>query len=232
MTQNKTYGLIIAKDYWGTVKGVETALRFRDFLVNHNIIHESDIRLLVGDDVHVQSVLTEFKLLLTKLNEADTTCIAYMIGHGNIMSVADSKDPDHMEVCYQLPDGNVDEEELTEIADESGMTSTSKLVLISDHCSSGTLLDEPLTTSGCNWIDIASCQRYEDSYTTDVGNIMTYCLIEALEKHPDDISVIKTILLKDLLVEEMKNSFIGELQNPCITVSHPDMWDAKCFSST
>jgi hypothetical protein len=50
-------------------------------------------------------------------------------------------------------------------------------VLVSDNCSSGTMIDP-----GCrgNWVNIASSQAWQDSLTSGDGNVMSCVLLEYL----------------------------------------------------
>jgi glycosylphosphatidylinositol transamidase (GPIT) subunit GPI8 len=226
--QSNTHALFVGRDYWGTVLGVQTALKFKNFLVSKNVVKEENVTVLLGNDVNVSSVTTHFSNICAKLNEPNTTVIIYMVGHGNQVCDVSGDEPDSRDEVYQLPDGNILDDTLTQIVDSQNIPLSSKLLLVTDFCSSGTMLDERLSGPLCNWINISSSMDYEDSYASDEGNVMTACLISVLEKI-DDIKSITAQEIRMLLVSEIKESFIGELQHPWVCVSHPAMWDRKIF---
>jgi hypothetical protein len=220
------YCLVIAKDYWGTLMAVETGKKIYDFFISYELINGEHSTFVIGDSVSCSSVISSYKDNIQRLKEPNTILYVVMIGHGNQISDINSDELDGKDEIYQLPDGNITDDLLTNIIDEDIMDSTSLLVLISDHCSSGTMLDRHLISKS-NWVNIASSLDYEDSYSSGEGNVMINCLLSVLDKEKDNIHELTILDIKNKLDIEMKESFIGELQHSCVSVSDDTIWDRK-----
>lgn len=222
-----TYCLVAAKDYWGTCRGEYTAKTFTDFLVQYNVISEAKTKQLVGTELTAPRFIQEFQSILTKLHQPNTTVIVVTIGHGNQFVDVDGDESDGMDEGFQLPDGVVLDDTLTRLMNATEIHQTSKLLLISDHCSSGTMLDRKSTKVGQRWISISSSLPNEDSLATGDGNVMLCCLMTYLRSQ--NLSNLTAIQLKKGLEDEMLNSFAGELQHPIVSVSDDIMWDTFVF---
>ena len=222
------YALIIAKDYWGTIKGVETGMKFAHFLRDHKIVCEQNIEYLLQESVNANSVISSLKDIVSKLSIDNTIVYVYMIGHGNEIRDSNGDEADGLDEVYQLPDGNVADDTISDIILSSNACDTSLLVLVSDHCSSGTMIDATIENKGVHWLNISSSQSFEDSYTSGDGNIMTACLMNLLRK--SNLNSYKVSAIIPDLSEEMKSSFIGDLQHPCISVSDPSVMTKYPFS--
>jgi hypothetical protein len=70
---------------------------------------------------------------------------------------------------------------------------------------------------------------YEDSFSSGDGNVMIFVLISLLEKEKDNLCNLSVIDLKTKLELAMKESFIGDLQHPCVSVSDDLIWNKKLF---
>jgi hypothetical protein len=210
--------LLIAKDYWGTCKAVDTARNLETELCKHTFF--SSTIELINDVVNAESVKAAFSQLCMTLSLPEQVGIVYMIGHGNQIPDNDKDEEDGMDEVYQLPDGNVEDDTLTGYVNQ--IDPSSKIILISDHCSSGTMFDKNKTKDGINWVSISSSLPYEDSYTSGDGNAMTSSLISVLGKTGIKLTVRD---LNKELIQNMKDSWVGELQHPCITVSNDTLWD-------
>ena len=219
----RSYLLAIAKDYWGTIKAVDTAVNLVDFFVKNKLVDINDVHDSFQDDIpNVRHKLHDFVQLL---QEPFTVGYIVMVGHGNQIPDANGDEQDGLDEVYQAPDGTISDDEMTQLA--NSIHDDSLLVLVSDHCSSGTMLD---SSDSCtkSWVNIASSLPYEDSYTSGDGNVMTGCLLEVLKKHDLEQGITVDDLDK-CLVEEMKNSFIGELQHSMVSVSRTMVRDMKIF---
>ncbi len=218
----KQIGFFIAKDYWGTQKAVESAKSLQ------NVMNLTETYTLFGDEVNCRSVIEMFKTSMNYLQNEDTIVYVIMVGHGNnIQDMNGDETSDGMDECYQLPDGNILDDMLVDLLPEpKNGNSNSLFVLISDHCSSGTMLDTNSKNESINWVNISSSRADEDSYTTGDGNVMTMCLISILKDSTRPITINR---LTDLLMTRM-NDFIGDLQHCCISYSNEKVKEMKiCF---
>jgi len=233
------YLLTISKDYWNTLTSESIAKDFSTKLSTLINIPPSNIHYLIGNDVTLLNVKnTLYTFIKTSLlnSTKDSKLYIYINGHGN--QVPDSNGDeliqqnyinespiDNNDEIYQLPDGNLIDDELTEILDkavyDSGIQYRPFIFLISDHCSSGSMLDK--TQRYFDWASIGSSLDYQDSFVTGDGNVMTWCLINVLYKHKDTLPTLTAFSLFTLLHNEMKNSFIGQLQSPTFHISHTDI---------
>lgn len=236
------YLLVISKDYWGTCKSVDTAELFSKKFSECIGIPEENIDYLLGNDVNAKSVKDKlYKFVYTTLlnNNYNPIIYIYMNGHGNQIidengdSISECEsEEDQMDEVYQLPDGNVVDDEITNIIDNAIFNSNCierpKIILFSDHCSSGSMIDN--TSKYYDWISFGSCQDYQDSYVSGDGNVMTINLLNVLESNVSILSNITTNEFFKLLDKEMKGSFIGEIQTCTLNASHKDMFTYKIFS--
>jgi hypothetical protein len=227
----KSHALIIAKDYWGTQMAIPTAEMYIRFLNDNLFVSIENTNVIVGDNVSQSSVLFNYNNILQNLKEPDTLVIIVMIGHGNQINDNNGDEIDGRDEIYQLPNGNITDDQLTNSINSINMSDSSLCVLISDHCSSGTMLDSQSANKGVNWVNIASSLDYEDSYSSGEGNVMSYCLINMLTRELKDHN-LHTITIADIrekLDNEMKSSFIGDLQHSCVSVSNDNVLRVKLF---
>lgn len=234
--------LVISKNYWGANTSEKSAHDFLNKFVEIIHIKKSNCVSMIGEDVNVNSVKnilynTVFNIL--KNNTFNQILYIYMNGHGNQVydTNEDEKSPieegetikDNMDEIYQLPDGIILDDEITDIIEKAVKDSCGEnrltIVLISDHCSSGSMIDKKLTSY--DWVTIGSSFDNQDSYITGDGNVMTNNLLNVLQKI--DISNTNTMLFYRLLTEEMKSSFIGDIQTATLHVSDPKMFIKLLF---
>ena len=142
-----------------------------------------------------------------------------------------------LDEIYQLPDGNLIDDEITDILTNAvknkQLTISSQnyikpfVFLISDHCSSGSMIDNlPNKDDVFNWITIGSSLDNQDSLMTGDGNVMTINFLNLLSKINNDISAIE---FNSLLQKEMKESFVGDLQTATFHISNKEMLGYKLF---
>jgi hypothetical protein len=221
--------LVIAKDYWGTCLAIETANRLYNTLLKRNIVNANKSKFLLGDCVSVSSIKHLLEEMIPNLTEPNKKLLVIMVGHGNQITDMNSDESDNLDEIYQLPDGNLSDDYLTSALKSVPIHESSLLILISDHCSSGTMLDRNDFDNEMktNWVNISSSLPYEDSYTSGDGNVMSYCLMQLLNDEAIHKYTVEDISKK--LSDEMKNSFIGELQHICVTVSRDEIWKTLLF---
>lgn len=235
--------LVISKNYWGANTSEKSAYDFLNIFVRIIDIKESNCISIIGENVNVTNVKnalynTVFNIL--KDNTFNQILYIYMNGHGNQIydtnqdeksAIEESETiKDNMDEIYQLPDGIILDDEITDIIEkavrDSGGENRLTIILISDHCSSGSMIDKKPTSY--DWITIGSSLDNQDSYITGDGNVMTNNLLNILQKI--DVSTCNTMLFYRLLTEEMKNSFIGDIQTATLHVSHPKMFTKLLFN--
>lgn len=240
------YLLVISKDYWGTQTSEKIATDFSKQLATQIHIPDNHITHLIGNNVSLQKVKdTIYSFINTSLldNPHEPKLYIYINGHGNqtidangdeVTQVVDSNETniDGQDELYQLPDGNLIDDELTGIIDNAVLHSSAFsrpfVCIISDHCSSGSMIDK--TQMYYDWISIGSSLDNQDSFVSGDGNVMTYCLMNVLEANKDILSEMTALNLFTFLNNEMKSSFIGELQSPTFHISHSSMMNIKLFN--
>lgn len=240
------YLLVISKDYWGTQTSEKIATDFSKQLATQINIPDNHITHLIGNNVSLQKVKdTIYSFINTSLldNPYEPKLYIYINGHGNqtmdangdeITQTIDSNETniDDQDELYQLPDGNLVDDELTRIIDNAVLHSSAFsrpfVCIISDHCSSGSMIDK--TQMYFDWISIGSSLDNQDSFVSGDGNVMTYCLMNVLEANKDILSEMTALNLFTFLNNEMKNSFIGELQSPTFHISHSSLMNIKLFN--
>lgn len=202
-----THFLVAAKDYWGTTAAVKTANMYVELA---RALGGSCVSLL-GDGLTVARFLEAYRAVLGNLKEPGSRVIVVTIGHGNQFADADGDEADGKDEGWQLPDGVVLDDTFTRMAAEAPCAEGSLFVLVSDHCSSGTMID-PSCGPGGSWANIASSQPWQDSLASGEGNVMSCMLLEYLRS--------KTPTIEQLSTEfpaYMASSWVGDLQIPLVT---------------
>lgn len=240
------YLLVISKDYWGTQTSEQIAKSFSEQLSNLISIPQSHIKHLIGNDVSLTRVKDTIYTFVNQAlldNPHEPKLYIYINGHGNQTMDANGDELqtnteinethiDGQDELYQLPDGNLVDDELTRIIDNAVLNSNAFsrpfVCIISDHCSSGSMIDK--SQLYYDWISIGSSLDNQDSFVSGDGNVMTFCLMNVLETNKENLSELTSLNIFTLLSEEMKNSFIGELQSPTFHISHSSMMNFKLFN--
>lgn len=229
------YLLVISRDYWGTISSESTALRFMDkFRVCAGIV-EKNVMKLFGNEVtvsNVKKVISNAVKNALGLDVKRPRLYIYMNGHGNQVGDVNGDERngicngesliDEMDEVYQLPDGNVLDDDITEVINcavkESGCDDKKLMViLISDHCSSGSMIDK--VNVEFDWVSIGSSMDNQDSYVTGDGNVMTNVLLDVL----CDIKGCVVLECYRRLDKGIRESFIGEMQVCTLHVSCESM---------
>jgi hypothetical protein len=238
--------LTISKNYWGANTSERCATTFSTKFSTLLSIPSNQITTLIGNDVTlatVKTTISQFVYDALLNNHYQPILYIYINGHGNQIVDANGDEiqqdinieetpVDAQDELYQLPDGNLVDDELTNIINNAVYCAQALdrplVVLISDHCSSGSMLDK-IHISWFDWISFGSSTDTEDSYITGDGNVMTMNLLNVMENNKDKLHDLTAIEFYQLLDKEMKNSFIGELQHATIHVSNRILMDIKPF---
>lgn len=229
------YLLVISKDYWGTQTSENIAHNFSNQLATLLSIPQNQITQLIGNNVSLNSVKeTIYSFVHNSLLENPILphLYIYINGHGNQTIDANGDEIDRQDELYQLPDGNLVDDELTSLLDTAVFNSSAferpLICIISDHCSSGSMIDK--TQLYFDWVSFGSSLDNQDSFVSGDGNVMTFCLMQVLEANKDILKQLTVLQLFDLLHNEMKNSFIGELQTPTLHISNNSLMNYTLFN--
>lgn len=240
------YLLVISKDYWGTQSSENIANAFSKQLSSLINIPSNNITHLIGNDVNLTKLKDALYTFVNKSlldNAHEPRLYIYINGHGNQTMDANGDEIkqnienleisiDGQDELYQLPDGNLIDDEFTQIIDNGVLNSSTfvrpVICIISDHCSSGSMIDK--THLYFDWISIGSSLDNQDSFVNGDGNVMTQCLMNVLDTNKNTLNHMTPLRLFTLLDNEMKTSFIGELQSPTFHVSHSSMINFNIFS--
>jgi hypothetical protein len=232
--------LVISKNYWGANTSELTGLKLIDKFTDVIGIQMENVMSLIGNDVNVVSVKNVLYNSVYKAmsinNITRPVIYIYINGHGNQVNDINGDENtsilqgetirDNLDEIYQLPDGNIVDDEITDIIDKAVIDSGCKyrllVVLISDHCSSGSMIDNKPVNY--DWITIGSSLDYQDSYITGDGNVMTCNMLGIFDKYNREISSYTAEYFYKLLDEEMKGSFIGDIQSCTFHVSSESMF--------
>lgn len=233
--------LIISKNYWGANMSEKTANRVKQ--VFSKITDDDKIDYLMGNCVNINTIKKKLEDWVSSKYKTSKIMFIYINGHGNQIRDNNGEESDNLDELLQLPDGNILDDEFTEtinkcinidrgnkyinLEDKNGKPI---VFLISDHCSSGSMLDKRNDLK-YNWITIGSSLDNQDSLMTGDGNVMTIFLLDIM----DDL--IKNNKIKDITTDELFNelkktmleSFVGEIQIPTLNVSSEEMRNIKPF---
>jgi hypothetical protein len=247
--------LIISKNYWGADKSVDSAIKFQTIFSNYLNINSKNIYTLYNSNVTVNSIkkiLYDFIFNNYSINNQNKFYI-YINGHGNQISDNNNDEShpilsyesikDNLDEIYQLPDGHIIDDEITNIfikaikdkINNENNTNIFKpfICLFSDHCSSGSMLDNISNNQDnvFDWISFGSSLDNQDSLMSGDGNVMTINLLNLLTKlkEQDTINKLTTLQFNELLQKEMKESFIGDLQTATLHVCNKKMLTYKLF---
>jgi hypothetical protein len=234
--------IVISKNYWGANTSEKAAYYFLETFSEFMDIPTQNRISLFGNDVNVNSVKNILYDTICNLPETTNTLFVYMNGHGNQTSDTNGDEmktsvninetpKDSLDELYQLPDGSIIDDELTHLMNNAVQSNINlstispkriKIFLISDHCSSGSMIDN-LPDLAFDWISIGSSLDYQDSYITGDGNVMTINLINVLKKNREIVKKSNVLDFYKLLDTEMIQSFIGDIQTCTIHVSSEEM---------
>jgi hypothetical protein len=227
--------LIIARDYWGTQTGVSTADLFADFLVRDAGLGApgASVTRLTGPDVTVPTVRSAITDFVARVNASPPSVgYVYLAGHGGQVPDGDGSEDDGCDEVFALPDGNLTDDWLAH-ALSSVTDPRSLVVVVSDHCSSGSMLDRGGgggAAGGGRWVSVGSSLDREDSYAGGDGNIMTVALVAYLRSlGPAALAALDAVALAEGLASAMLASYIGDLQHASVAAASDACWRAPLF---
>lgn len=222
--------IIIAKDYWGTLQAEATAGRVAAFMKDR--VGVTSIETLAGARVTVPAVRAAIEGCVQGLS-AGSRLYIFMLGHGNQITDLDGDESDGRDEAYQLPDGYVTDDWITDAL--VGAPASASVILVSDHCSSGSMIDAKRAARNgtqVGWFALGGCQDHEDAMMSSEGNVMLTHLLALLASLSD--ADLRALTLGDLarnLDASMKGSWVGTLQNISWHASCPHILDTPAFPS-
>ncbi len=213
--------LICASNYsgsWKLYQSMNDGLKMKDIL--RDFYFETDITMLLDVQYKKSNVLIEMRNMADFLKQPHNVGLIYVAGHGDWQQDQTGDEEDGMDEVWKTHyKESIVDDEITSIF--SNIHTTSYLVVISDTCSSGTILDMQFSKNQ-NCVAISSCQDYQDSLQTGDGSVMSYCLMNILKTKPT-YAEIKSKL------RQLMSDYIGDLQTELINVSNPLLWNTQCF---
>ena len=234
--------LIAAYDSPGSDVAGRSADKFKAFVRTQN---PQSTTALIGSKLTRKAFKSKYAAALTNLAEPNTRVVVCMVGHGSQFADHDGDESDGWDEGFLTANGVLKDDELTDMLNRVAVHSTSLLILVSDHCSSGTMLDKQRSRPGKNWVNIASSQPKEDSFEVREGTAMLCSLLKYLRAFP---GVTVGQLLRGFpahMRDDMKQmadpvlQWIPDEQHPCISLSsdsvrsmpllhHPSTQQALC----
>lgn len=154
---------------------LEHSLKKALFNANPNILYSS----LIGNNIKRCSVMSELEGGAKWLCEGeDRRLIIYYNGHGDQTRDTSGDEDDGKDEFWRLAGGGrVLDDEITSIFGKYGIPEGCALLVISDSCSSGTMVDKKLFDSYSNihghWASIGACLDRESAFATSDGGVFT-----------------------------------------------------------
>lgn len=180
-------------------------------------------RKIIGRAITREKVLDCLHQAAEILSTPDQKVFVYYNGHGDQARDTSGDEADGKDELWKLMGGGrILDDEITLIFKDK-IHKTSILILISDNCSSGTMLDRKLfsSASGGSWICLSSCRDHQDSLATSEGGVFTlYGLIPALEAGKRTIRDIYAHIQKEIQIPS---------QHPFLEVSSEKVLEVDLF---
>lgn len=133
---------------------------------------ESVVRL-TGRSVTRAAVETALRAISAHLSTRGTRVIVYYNGHGDRTCDHDGDEADGMDEFWRLSGGAFIDDDICRVISETVCAEDSIITLISDSCSSGTMIDTSKIDCRVNWVSIASCTDNQSAFCTSDGGVFT-----------------------------------------------------------
>lgn len=235
--------LVVSRNYWGSSVSESTASAFARRFGALLRIPEVSVQHLVGAAVTPDAVRSALRGFVTQGlasagEDRASTFYIYMNGHGTQQFDAEGDEAllpgaDASDEAYMLPEGLLRDDDITSLLNGAICAGIRErrcppprrplVVLISDHCCSGSMLDRSEETQNYDWISVGSSQDAQDSYASGQGHVMTGQLLEVLDavaaQGPEALFDLTAAELQRHLGEAMRNSIVGGLQESSVHAS-------------
>lgn len=219
----QTHVLIMASNYsgsWTLYQSVNDANKMKQVFENQYDIE--DIKMYVNENYIRSNVIPAMKLLARKLKQNNQIGIIYCAGHGDWARDRNGDEMDGMDEMWKTHrHESILDDEIANIFHD--IHPSSQLIVISDTCSSGTVLDLQFNNH-INCIAVSSCQDPQDSLQTGDGSVMSYLLMKIIVKNP--LITYKNLKIK---LEAKMKKYVGDMQKCNINVSREELWDLSIF---
>jgi hypothetical protein len=172
---------------------------------------------LVGSQVNRQNAISSLKRAAGYLEHPNRRVLLYYNGHGDQQRDRNNDEDDGKDEYWKLMGGGVVlDDELSAMF--GGIHESSYLWIISDNCSSGTMLDRQLNDRP--WILLSSCQDHQDSLASSEGGIFT---LFGILPHLTSVDTVRQ------LAERLRQSIDIPGQRFRLEVTRPHLWDAPLW---
>lgn len=212
----RRFAVVVGSNYsgsWQVYQSEQDARKFEALLRKVYSVPAEHIKTLYGQQYTRVNVIEALQWLTRQLSGSDCVGCVYVAGHGTQVVDVDGDETDGCDESWQTGDHRLlVDDEITQLLLCGDAHPDAHLVLITDACHSGTLLDRLENFQGKqtlrSWVSIGSAQDNESALQSGDGSVCTAELLPLLRAQP-------TITYDDLhktLERRMKESFVGSLQ--------------------
>lgn len=175
---------------------------------------------ILGNNVTLANVRAALHAVNTYLSSPGRQAIVYYNGHGDQIPDHSGDEPDGKDEVWRLMGGGIMvDDEISLIF--SGINEQSYLWLISDSCSSGTIIDRQLNNHP--WMCLTSCNAWQDSVASIDGGMFTlFGLLPAIQC----CNTLREIYQYICSVLDIPT------QTPEAEVTRDSLWDIPLFPKT
>lgn len=141
-------------------------------------------------DINKKLIIEEMKNIASFLELSNNKAIIYYFGHGNQIRDVNGDELDGKDEIWSTQ--NILDDEISYIFENINVNS--RLYLISDSCSSGSMIDNKINNK--NWVSISSSNDIQDSLTSSEGGVFTcWGLIPCLKDSLLNLNINNKIFL-------------------------------------
>jgi len=159
--------------YMSGIPESETRLKCFFDVLTEKVREHSDLKEvfeLYKRQITRNNVLNAISKLAKFLEEPGNVGFIYYFGHGDQIRDTNGDEADGRDEIWRLCGGShIVDDEISNAFRK--IHEKSKLILFSDSCSSGTMMDRSLNTR--NWVSFTSCRDNEDSLSSVEGGVCT-----------------------------------------------------------
>lgn len=222
---SRRHALVCGCNYsgsWQTYQSEADAVRFADLLQTAYAFDSIQRNIGIAECTR-DRLLSALQTFASQCNSADCVGVVYMAGHGTQIADRSGDESDGRDEAWQTSDRRViSDDELTKVF--KAVHPMARLVVVSDTCHSGTMLDD--TGTARKWVSIGAARDHQSALQCGDGSVLTMHLIDLLSKRND----WTWSELSDALRDNVRNSFVGNLQQPLLVCSDEKLLDARIFS--
>lgn len=231
--------LLVSTNYSGhlqTYQSINDGRRFIGTLSDLGVEIES-VTSLIGKKATLANIKTELPRFLNKVERSNSKRgIVYLAGHGDQMVDRDGDEKDGMDEFWLTDDrARLSDDYLsTEIERESSLFGYQSIyMVISDHCSSGTMVDKSIAKKS-RWISIGACRDRQSAIMTGDGGVMTQSLIKALLHAHEKDGNLQNLAIESLekQMESIEKEDWSHIQDISFRYSHDHLRELTFFRTS